>query len=383
VYRSFWKNSVAKSLTGHFSFWLNKNHVVGISGEAVRKMFLENSDLNRITAAHLHGVGPEIVPPIHPIFRTDSKNGHTYFQRRVLDLMKSGHLAKCLPLVMKDSHVAFDSLVKDSSGFLDPIDVCYHLVLTQSARVVCTDEISNNPSLMTTYLAYTRILQHTSSGYIVAVPWFPSWAHMKRRYCRAGLNRLVGPIVDRRMQKNAQRKDDTLQMLIDMGDSADYIKTFFISILFISVGNAGKLAGGLLNFMAQKPEWQEKIYREVKEAAAAHSPKKDLPLLDQLGLIPLEAWESSFPSIELCFRESIRMHVAFPMIRQNTSPRALLIPGSNEVIPPGSFVAYNTGDVHYNEKLYPNARNSDPNRFLEEREGHKKESYGCKHFNKP
>lgn len=68
------------------------------------------------------------------------------------------------------------------------------------------------------------------------------------------------------------------------------------------------------------------------------------------------------------------MHVAFAMTRQNMSPNPIPIPGTDEVIPVGSFVAYNTGDVHYNEKLYPNPQKLDP--FREAREEFK-QSYDC------
>jgi cytochrome P450 len=369
---------VARSKTGHFSFWLGKYHVVGVSGEAARKGFLEHADLERVAAAVLHGVGPEIVPPIHPIFRSVPK-GHSYFQRRVLDFVKTDHLAKNLPKVTKDSRTVFEALAKSPKGFVNPVDACYRLVLKQSCRILCTDQISDTPSLMDTYLGWTSMLQHVSSGHTVCMPWLPSWSHMKRQYCRRGLNNLVAPIVANRMKEGAARQDDTLQTLIDDGDSQDYIVTFFISILFISVANAGKLAGVLLTMMANHANWQDKIYGEVKAAAAAHSKNKEAPLVDQLDSLPLEAWEESFTFLELCFREAIRMHVAFPMIRVNESRQPILIPGTKEIIPPGSFVAYNTGDAHFSEKLYPNPGRLDPSRFSEGRNEYKKESYACEY----
>lgn len=78
-----------RSKTGNFSFWLGKNHVVAVSGEAARKEFLENRHLDFVHGAPLHGSGPDIVPPVHDIFKAASHKGHSYFQRRVLDLQKS------------------------------------------------------------------------------------------------------------------------------------------------------------------------------------------------------------------------------------------------------------------------------------------------------
>lgn len=363
---------------------MGKSHVIGVSGEAARKDFLENRHLDRVSAAPLHGVGPEIVPPIHYIFKHPSNKGHSYFQRRVLDLVKTKVLVKHLPSVIKDARDTFAALpMNNLSGVMDPIDICYRRVLSQSSRILCTDEISDTPELLDTYLYYTSVLQHISSGHTVVVPWLPSLSHMKRRYCRYGLKCLIAPIVNRRMEKGAPRGSDTLQTLIGNGDSADNIITFFISILFISVANAVKLAGGLLNMMANHQDWQERLYGEIKAAAKAHSTNKDAPLSEQLASIPLEAWESSFPSIDLWLTEAVRMHVAFPMIRQNLGPSPIPIPGSNEVIPCGSFVVYNTGDAHFNEELYPSSRDLDPERFSEGRQEFKKQTYGCEFLGLP
>jgi hypothetical protein len=39
TYRAFWKDCVAKSKKGHFSFWLGKIHVVGVSGAQPARSF--------------------------------------------------------------------------------------------------------------------------------------------------------------------------------------------------------------------------------------------------------------------------------------------------------------------------------------------------------
>jgi cytochrome P450 len=88
-------------------------------------------------------------------------------------------------------------------------------------------------------------------------------------------------------------------------------------------------------------------------------------------------------SIDLCYTEAIRMWVAFPMGRFNDTDKAIPIPGTEEVIPPGSFACYNTGDVHYSEKLYPNPMKWEPERWQEGREEFKQEAYGCKSLPTP
>lgn len=353
---------------------------MGVCGEAARKWFLDNKHFHRVNGAILHGVGPEITPPIHAIFQQNYHNGHSFFQRRVLDFVRPEHLAPRIPLITRDARAVFDPLAKDSSGVINPTEACYRLVLKQTSRIVLADEISEDPKLLETYLYYTKILQHTSSGHTCAVPWLPSYEHWKRLYCRRGLKNLFTPIVQKRLEKSAPTPygRDGLQYLVDNKDSEDWIVTMFIAISFIAVANAGKLSGGLLNLMANHPDWQEIIYQDIKATAAAHSTNKDAPLVDQLDTLSFEAWESISPLIDQCVTESIRLHVAFPMTRQNIAPNAITIPGTSEVVPSGSFVVYNTGDAHFNEKLYPDHTRMDPFRYSEGRAEYKKESYSCK-----
>jgi cytochrome P450 len=383
--RVFWKNSMEKSKTGNFSFWLGKNHVVGVSGEAARKMYLDNRSLDLIKGITLIGHGPDFIAGratvVHDIWKPTLPNGRTFSQRRLLDLQKSEQLAKRLPRVTRDARAAFEAMAKNPSGVTNPAKACYRIVVTQGSRVVCTDEISDDPKLLESLLGYLPILQSTSSLHLLAFPWlsYMSISYWKRRYGRYGVSSIVTPIVNRRMKKGAPRVDDALQTLIDNGDSKDYMINFFISMLFIAGANAGVLSGAMLNIVAHHPDWQEKIYGEIKAAAEAHSKNKDAPLVEQLDSIPLEAWESSFPSIALCYKEAVRMWVAFPMGRLNDTPNPIPIPGTDEVIPPGSFACYNTIDVHYNEELYPDPMKWDPERFREGREEFKRQTYGCEY----
>jgi cytochrome P450 len=137
--------------------------------------------------------------------------------------------------------------------------------------------------------------------------------------------------------------------------------------------------------MAIHPEWQEKIYREIKAVGEAHSHNRDAPLVEKLASIPMEVWEStsSFPSLELVLKETIRMWTSFGVTRLNTSPNPIPIPGSDEVIPGNTFVIYNSTEVNFSEELYPNPTKFDPERFREGREEFKAQSYGCEYFREP
>lgn len=385
--RDFWRKSVARSKTGNFSFWLGKNHVVGVSGEAARKMYLEDRRLHQIKGITLIGHGPDFIDGrstvIHDIWKGTGSSGRTYAQRRLVELQRSELLAKRLPLVTRDARQAFESMAKGPSDIISPAKACFGLVTIQGTRIVGANEIAEDPKLLQSLLTYIPILQFTNTLYLLAFPWLSyfSLGYWKRRYGRWGLTRIVKPIVEKRMAPGAPRVDDALQYLIDRGDSKDYISTFLVSMLFIAGANTSVISGSMLNIVAHHPDWQERIYAEIKASAAAHCTKQaaDKPLVEQLDLLSLEGWEKMSVSLDLCYQEAIRMWVAFPMGRYNDTSEPIPIPGTNEVIPAGSFACYNTIDAHYNEKLYPEPMKWDPERWREGRKEFEAEIHGCEY----
>lgn len=372
-----------QSKTGNFSFWLGKNHVVGVTGEAARKMYLEHRSLHLIKGIALIGHGPDFIDGrstnIHGIWNGTGSSGRTYAQRRLVDLQRTDVLVKRLPGVTGDARRAFEAMATTSPSVINPSKACFRIVATQGSRIVGSDEIADDPKLLQALLSYIPILQFTSSLHLLAIPWlsYLSPAYWKRRYGRWGITKLVTPLVNRRMAKGAARVDDALQFLIDSGDSKDYITNFLISMLFIAGANTGVISGSMLNVVANNADWQEKIYTEIKATTAAYSKNQSLPLVDQLDLLPIEAWEQMSASLDLCYMEAVRMWVAFPMGRFNDTSVPLPIPGSDEVIPPGSFACYNTMDAHYNENLYPDPMKWDPERWRPNRREFEKETYGC------
>ncbi|KAJ3493732.1 hypothetical protein NLG97_g4548 [Lecanicillium saksenae] len=380
----FWKAAVDESKTGNFSFWLGKNHVVGVSGEAARKMYLDHRSLHLIKGITLIGHGPDFIDGrstvIHDIWKGVGSSGRTYAQRRLLELQKSENLEKRLPLVTRDARRAFEAIADNAATVTNPSKTCFRIVIAQGSRIVGADEIADDPKLLSALLGYIPILQFTNSLHLLAMPWLSyfSPAYWKRRYGRWGLTKIVTPLVHKRMQKGAPRVDDALQYLIDAGDSEDFIRTFVISMLFIAGANTGVISGSMLNMIAHHPDWQEKIYQEIAASAdaACSNANKNLPLVDKLDSLTLDGWERMSTALDICYKEAIRMWVAFPMGRFNDTPDAIPIPDSDEVIPSGSFACYNTVDVHYNEKLYPDPMRWNPERWLDGGKEFESEAYG-------
>lgn len=64
----------------------------------------------------------------------------------------------------------------------------------------------------------------------------------------------------------------------------------------------------------------------------------DQSAADVLDELSLEDWETEFPLIDVCLREAIRINLTGTIFRTNISGKDLPIPGSGELIPPGSHV---------------------------------------------
>lgn len=367
----------------NLSYRLGKNHVVGVSGEAGRKIYLEHKDMDHIKGVVLIGHGPDYIDgrktPQHGIWKPYLAGGKSWAQRRLLELLKTAQLAKRLPDCTRDAREAFEAVAK-SGGIINPARYCYEIVCVQATRIVATDELVDNPKLRAKLMHYLPILQHTSSCHLLSFPYLSyfSLSYWKRIYGREGLRSIIAPLVTKRMEYGADRKDDALQHFVDQGDSHDYITQFMVSMTFISGANGCVLAGAMLYSIAHHPEIQERCYQEIKAAANARCKDKTAPLVEQLNSLSVDGWENMSSMIDMCYKECIRMWVAFPMGRMNEGKEDIVIPGTNEIIPAGGLASYNTIDVHFNEKLYPEPMKWDPARFGPGRKEMEQEAHGCK-----
>lgn len=74
--------------------------------------------------------------------------------------------------------------------------------------------------------------------------------------------------------------------------------------------------------LAQSPEWMARVRSEITAAGAKYATDKSAPLLEQLSQIPIDGWESSFPAMELCLKDSIRLQLMGTLYRRNISNRS-------------------------------------------------------------
>jgi len=92
----------------------------------------------------------------------------------------------------------------------------------------------------------------------------------------------------------------------------------------------------VLCYLASDPHWNAVVRKEIAEVTAKHSKDTSKPLSEQLGDIPISAWEKEFPMLDLCLKECIRMHISVTAFRRNISGRDVGI--GKEVIPNGTFL---------------------------------------------
>lgn len=118
-----------------------------------------------------------------------------------------------------------------------------------------------------------------------------------------------------------------------------------------------------------------KVRAEVQAAirTSATTTDPNATMVEKLASVPLEAWESEFPTIEVCLRECIRLTATGATFRRNISGHDIQV--GDEIVPKDAYVAYPFNDTHQDPSIYPNPTKWDPDRYSEDRAEDKKKQY--------
>jgi Cytochrome P450 len=125
-------------------------------------------------------------------------------------------------------------------------------------------------------------------------------------------------------------------------------------------------ASWLLLFLGCHPKWRNEARSEVKNLITSHtletisesnSPRDSKSTA--LSSIPLGAWESETPVLDLLIREALRIAQPHVATRRNVGPTMYI---DGKVIPTGTLVVYPFSSVHLNPALYPDPWKFDPAR---------------------
>jgi cytochrome P450 len=345
-------SSTARSLV----WWKGTHHIT-------RQHLLSQLLTSRSYAA-LFGEAPSIQ-------ERDNLNGldeHTSpFNRRMAWSQKTDQLQKILPTVVADARGGIEAISQDLESRTNPFDSIYRLVFKLTIRLVGAKELAEDPILRRKFEGYFTMLDETAGPLSAMFPRFPWPSMIKRFYAGARMYMILDQIVKKRKQLS-ERVDDPLQNLLERNDSMTEIVYFVTGALFAGQLNTGVNAAYVLCYLATSPAWLENIRTEVEVAAAKYGTKEtNASLLDKLSSLSLEAWESEFPLIQLCLRDSIRLNMPGVFFRKNLSNRPIPTGHGNEVIPPGSFPIYHVADAHRDPEVWAEPNKWDPARYLPDR----------------
>ncbi|CAK4034075.1 cytochrome P450 6A1 [Lecanosticta acicola] len=370
----FFRDAVARSKTGNFSFYVGQLPVIGLWGQEERKLFFEHRGLNFGEGyGALFAAAPEVKRDNNPLGKDETRGDdfNNYFQRRLVALLKGPVLKRNLPTLLKDARANLDSL--GSSGTTDPFDSIYRMVFQFTMRTVACNEIADDPPLLSRCLSLYETVENAADQWMIMFPWMPLLSKARRTYASAQLYMIFKKVVDDR-KRHGRHEEDALQFLIDQGDDLTKIITFVLGSLFAGQLNSGINAAYILCYLAKHPDWIERVREEVTDVADKYCSDQSLPLKDRLMQVPIEAWEGEFPMIDLCLKDTIRLQMAGASFRKNTSGHAIPLK-NGEVIPPGAYVAYHVNELHRNPEIYADVDKWDPARYLPERAEDKKQQY--------
>ncbi|KAI9669870.1 MAG: hypothetical protein M1831_006905 [Alyxoria varia] len=405
----FFKDVLRKSRTGNMSFHVGRHTVIAITGPTARSTFLEErlfrlGEAYAVLFGHSPGVGPHLdddnadsEDPPRPKgsdAATDPQVPHmsefnAWFNNRMAACLRTDHFSRNLQHLLYDVRSKIDTIARESqdSRTTDPFYSVYAIVFQLTFRMLGCVEIADDDKLRAEVLHLYESLEANAGPSMILTPWWvPTQARIMRFLSGARLYMKVQKIVDQRRGRKcdeSDRIDDTLQMLIDSGATTDKIVRFIIAVIYSGQVNTGLNAAYVLCYLAKNGEWMRRVRQEISTVADKYDHDASKSLWEKLETIPLSAWESEFPSIDLCLRESMRLSLHGAMFRWNGTSRDVPIngqsmkaEGAGEVIPSGAFAAYHVGDVHRNPEIYQNPETFDPGRFEEPRKEDGKVPYG-------
>ncbi|CAN9344399.1 unnamed protein product [Alternaria alternata] len=341
---NWWSERRDQSKTGTFSFHVGPNMVVALSGDKGRQVFFESKDLGFGEGySVLFGQTPKSTKEI-----TDEDKNlgfDAWFHRRLTSLLKQEHFRRNLPVLISDTKEALEAIKNDASGRTNPFESLYRIVFRLTIRMVGPTEIAEDPDKLEAALKMFEMIDKE-----------------RDRYKRAASD---------------EKHEDALQQMLDQGDRAVRIVEFIVGALFAGLINSGINAGWVICYLATSPEWLAKAKDEICSTAAKYAKDPKAPLRDQLDDVPIEAWEAEFPIIDMCLRDSLRLNLLGTAFRRNINSKGIPTGNGNEVIPPGAFVTYATGDIHLDPDVYTDPHKWDPARYSPERaEDKKKAAHG-------
>ncbi|KAG8412481.1 hypothetical protein J3459_015945 [Metarhizium acridum] len=172
-----------------------------------------------------------------------------------------------------------------------------------------------------------------------------------------------------------KRVDDSVQFLLDKGESNYNVVEFIFTVFVAGLTTTTFTCSWLVLFLGRHEEWKRRCRQEIDQVLAKHRESTVQTPNDILKSLSLQEWESCFPVVGICLRETLRLQLPGTMFRRNASGIDVPIGSSGEVIPNGAYAAYAVADVHLNPELYPEPHEFNPGRYLDSPKTHPEEAH--------
>ncbi|KAI5458580.1 cytochrome P450 6A1 [Mariannaea sp. PMI_226] len=400
----FFRDAARTSPTGNFSFFVGRKPVVGLTSEESRQVFFDNRHFGFAEGYGGLAEGFSVLfGPSAAASKAAKKleqqmaaaggdeklrqeveekmNFSKFFNSRMVRVLRTDAMQRNLPKLTGDVRARLEDLaaVIPGKGFkdeavVDPFDNIFKIAFQLTIRSVGCGDIADDLELMGKMMHWYHLVDSLTSPTAVMYPWIPTWGMFKRTVAGMRLFGIVKKIGDERL-RTGKRGDDAMQIMMDQGDDMGHIVGFVVSALLAGTINSGVNASWILVFLSLNPKWMTKVRAEVQAAIrkSATTTDPNATMVEKLASLPLEAWETEFPTIEVCLRECIRLTATGATFRRNISGHDIEV--GNEVVPKDAYVAYPFNDTHQDPSIYPDPTKWDPDRYSEERAEDKKRQY--------
>ncbi|KAF9477689.1 cytochrome P450 [Pholiota conissans] len=363
-------NGFAKTGQELFQFRFLQHTVVAVSGEEGRKVFHNDKYLDFTQGYQiLLGGAPRLEQSSEAEWQPENM---TWFNKNVAILFSKERLADVLPSLLDDINGSIMRTMPDREGRIDPFRNVYDLIVQMTIRMVSCRSLSNDPAAVAEMWNYFDIIEKSATPFSLILPWIPTSTTRNKEKATTELYKFLAKYIEER--RNSTPSADAFDVLIASGLDNKAIVGFAMIIIFAGITNSSVNACWILIYLASHPEWKARATKEVHDLISNHSNPvfSKEPLHKRLASIPINAWESEMPVIELCLKETLRLTATGAALRRNTKAD---LPMAGKIVKRGWFLAYSAADVHLNPNIYTNPDDWDPSRFEPGREEDKKEAY--------
>ena len=244
-------------------------------------------------------------------------------------------------------------------------------------------ELVNDRILLAKVLKLFEDIESSSTAFTILFPSLPSPARIRRLVSGTRLYFILKELVDARAREG-RTEEDPLQFLIDSGDTIPQMIEFIMSALVAGLLNSGinaccehfeilsilslnKISNpDVLAYLAQSPIDIARARAEINAVVAKYEAEEffddpsSLNLSEKVSRLPLDAWESEFPFLDNCLRDSIRLNASGTGFRKNVGEEMFI---GDERIPSGAILVRRPPSTSLLRRFY-----RPPRRFLLEDE---------------